>query len=179
MLQMCFPVETLCQPFQWELNFLFTPTPVSHQQSAGNPLWTENSHLTHILGFIIRGFGWVRPQETKKTKNKNSKKKKKKAVSERNKITNYRNYRLILVPNFLLKHTTWNSPLPWTLPTPMGFRQLREALTKTISLWRWRRFWKLWMPKRPISATYEGSSAMNRESWHPLSKHWALTICQT
>lgn len=83
MLQMCFPVETLCQPFQWELNFLFTPTPVSHQQSAGNPLWTENSHLTHILGFIIRGFGWVRPQETKKTKNKNSKKKKKKQLSLR------------------------------------------------------------------------------------------------
>ena len=173
-LQMCLPTEWPRQPFQAEeVDLSFTPHTVSHQQRADSPLWTKNSHLTLPLGFVTRAFGWVRPQGTKKTKIE----RKKKAGSERNKITEQ--LQADSCPHsLLLKHANWNSPLPWTLPIPMGFRQLREALTKTVSLWRWRRFWELWMPERD-SYPCEGSSAKNRESWHPLSWHWGWTICQT
>lgn len=133
---------SLSKQKKWICHLL--PTLVSLQPRADNPLGTKNSHLTLPLGFVTRAFGWVRPQGTKKTKIES---KKKKVGSERNKIT--KQLQANSCPrSLLLKHTNWNSPVPWTLPIPMGFRQLREALAKTVSLWRWRRFWELWMPKR-------------------------------
>lgn len=147
-LQMHLPTEWPRQPLQAEkMNLSFTPhtglssikgrqSPIDHKQPFDFPSGLRNKSI------------WMgEASRDKENKNRKQKKKKKKAGSERNKITEQ--LQANSCPHsLLLKHTNWNSPLPWTLPIPMGFRQLREALAKTVSLWRWRRFWELWMPER-------------------------------
>ena len=175
-LQMHLPTEWPRQPLQAEkMNLSFTPhtglssikgrqSPIDHKQPFDFPSGLRNKSI------------WM-GEASREKENKNRKQKKKKLALKE--IRSPNNYKLTLVPTVYCWSTQIGIPLcPEPSPFPWGSGSWGKPLPRQYLYGDGEDSGNYECP-REIPTPCEGSSAKNRESWHPLSWHWGRTICQT